>query len=185
MAQDIKFGNKSSADELCDRMLGALTLPSMREPVMAYEVVARYVAYSSDSAHEYPCLLMAIEELYSRILSPLEANVHMGWHLSDTGLRSAGVGCLEDLVELNHEEFWAEHVNFFELPTRTELGRILRSISGGEDAVSDSTLRGWASRWTKKHSIGTNFILQNGVLATPELADKLSRVSFQQWIKAQ
>lgn len=102
-------------------------------------------------------------------------------------LEKEGVVSLQDLILFKHRACWERNFRFYRIPTQpTKLGRILALAAGASSEVSGTALRARAKRWLARNSIkhgkSANFVLQNALLASPKVAQKLTRITFREWL---
>lgn len=102
-------------------------------------------------------------------------------------LEKEGIVSIQDLIRFKHRAFWERNLRFFSVPTQpTKLGRMLAMANGTSTEVSGSALRKRANRWMERHSIShgrsMNFVLHNALLASPKLAQKLTQLTFREWL---
>ena len=94
-----------------------------------------------------------------------------------------GINTIQDLIEFRHKAFWAKQLTLFELPKKTELGRLLANANDTEMDVSTTAFRGRAARWIKNASIDHLFVMHNALLGRLDIAQKLKIVPFGSWVK--
>ena len=90
-------------------------------------------------------------------------------------LASIGIASVSDLLTFNHEAFWRSAVTLFQLPSRTELGRLLDG-PGGND-VSGTALRKRAMAAIDGSSSAGQFFMHSLVRRHPDLRRKLEKLS--------
>lgn len=102
-------------------------------------------------------------------------------------LEKEGIVSLQDLIRFNHRAFWERNLRLYSVPSQpTKLGRMLALLDGASTEVSGTALRKRAIRWMERHSISheqsMNFVLHNALLASPKLAQKLTQLTFREWL---
>lgn len=102
-------------------------------------------------------------------------------------LEKEGIVSLQDLISFKHRAFWERNLRLYSVPTQpTKLGRMLALADGASTEVSGTALRKRANRWMERHSIShersMNFVLHNALLASPKLAQKLTQLTFREWL---
>lgn len=102
-------------------------------------------------------------------------------------LEKEGVVSLQDLLLFKHRACWERNFRFYRVPTQpTKLGRMLALADGASTEVSGTALRKRANRWLARHRIkhgrSANFVLHNALLASPHLAQQLTRMTFGEWL---
>lgn len=102
-------------------------------------------------------------------------------------LENEGIVSLQDLIRFKHRTFWERSLRLYRIPSQpTKLGRMLALADGASTEVSGTALRKRANRWLARHSIkhgqSANFVLHNALLASPKVAQKLTRMTFRDWL---
>lgn len=102
-------------------------------------------------------------------------------------LEKEGIVSLKDLIRFKHHAFWERNLRLYSVPTQpTKLGRMLALADGASTKVSGTALRKRANRWKERYSISHErsmiFVLHNALLASPKLAQILTRMTFREWL---
>lgn len=99
-------------------------------------------------------------------------------------LASHGINSLEDLLSFDHASFHNRMQRMQVLPSQTQLGALLASITNEPHSSADAALRKRARTWQKRHIVDDAFCLHNALRDTPELIAKLSHLPFTDWLKS-
>lgn len=97
---------------------------------------------------------------------------------------SHGINSLEDLLSFDHAGFHNRMQRMQILPSQTELGALLASITNEPHSSADAALRKRARTWQKRHMVDETFCLHNALRGTPQLIEKLSEQSFTDWLES-
>ncbi len=87
-----------------------------------------------------------------RPCSHMEMKVH-----SMGALHQVGVYSLADLARFDHVAYWRRAVEIYEMPSKTERGKMLT----GPRQISGTALRKKANNWIEKHSVADHFAMHN------------------------
>lgn len=96
---------------------------------------------------------------------------------------SLGIVTIIDLIAFQHKRFWTQQINMFELPKKTDLGRLLASANDTNTEVSTTAFRKRATKWIMNASIENKFIMHNALIAEPIIARKLQKIPFWDWVR--
>lgn len=110
--------------------------------------------------------------------------LHIEWRADGSAaLEQLGIVSLDDLIRFDHRRFWNEHIRLYQLPKKTQLGRLLAEFCGADTNVSGTALRRRAERWMQKHGIQGKFVMHNALLGTTKLTSHLEKIAFLAWVK--
>ena len=110
--------------------------------------------------------------------------MHLEHRLSGSStIAAAGIRTMADLIQFDHVAYHAQNNRIFQLPSQTELGRLLAAGQG--HCVADAALRKRARKWRAEHQLddGT-FFLHNALRGTSGLERHLQRAEFLPWLKS-
>ena len=110
--------------------------------------------------------------------------MHLEHRLSGSStIAAAGIRTMADLIQFDHAAYHAQNNRIFQLPSQTELGRLLAAGQG--HCVADAALRKRARKWRAEHQLddGT-FCLHNALRGTSGLERHLQRAEFLPWLKS-
>lgn len=99
-------------------------------------------------------------------------------------LAKHGIRSLDDLIQFDHEQHWHTSLNFFVLPSKTEVGRLLAACCRGRSDASATAYLKRANRWLEKHSLDDKFVLHNALKATPALARYLVKADWSDLLES-
>lgn len=104
---------------------------------------------------------------------------HAEWRASGkVSLAKLGLRSVDDLIDFDHEHHWDTRLNLFDMPRKTDLGRLLAECRGGRSDATDTAYRKRATRWIETHSQDGEFILHNALKSVPKLALHLERTDW-------
>lgn len=188
VACDIPAKNKTLALLWRNTFLAAARVCYQRQPMVRYLTACYYGRRTHKGVRR-----RHVQALYADRPSKLNNArpsddalpcLHIEWRASGSAaLVQIGVVSLTDLIKFDHRRFWSEHLRMYQLPRKTDLGRLLAAAGGADTAVSGSALRKRAERWQERHSIKGKFVLHNALLECPELKRRLPEVPFWDWLQ--
>lgn len=115
--------------------------------------------------------------------------LHIEWRVSGVAaMKKLGLYTVDDLIAFRHEKFWPQHVHLYELPRKTDLGRLLTLANGFDASISGSALRKKADRWLHQHTMKSEkcrgqFVLYNALRGTQRRRWEQHRITFKQWLR--
>jgi hypothetical protein len=101
--------------------------------------------------------------------------VHLEWRISgEPAMVTHGLVSLDEIIALDHQNFWMCNARFYTLPRKTDVGRVLAQIAAASPSACGTVLRRRADRWIEKASVerpdgSRQFVLYNALRGT-ELA---------------
>jgi hypothetical protein len=99
---------------------------------------------------------------------------HFEIRLSGTAaIAKAGIGCIDDLIDLDYDSLWERMVGLKRFTSLAELGA---SLDTGNAEVSGEALRKRARRFMSKYTVGGSFVLQNAIREDRRLAGVLTEI---------
>ena len=106
---------------------------------------------------------------------------HLEWRVSGkAALARLGLRALDDLINFDHVGHWQDNLNLYQLPSKTDLGRLLAKLDGGSPDASSVAYLKRANRWLDAHRIDGQFVLHNALKTTPNISRYLPRNT---WLK--
>ncbi|WP_031298069.1 hypothetical protein [Sphingobium lactosutens] len=146
LAYDIPTPTREDAISLQLEFLASAQVPHQRQEVVKcgstfYFSRAFEIAWLTDKKTKRPKCLALYADRPSKLASPIMGSncLHIEWRFAGFGaVRAAGVSCLEDLIDFDHESFWNTSVRMLRLPGKTEQGRML---AGRASHASDAAHR--------------------------------------------
>lgn len=121
----------------------------------------------------------------------LEANcIHLEWRITgETAMLRHGLISLDEILALEHREFWARNLGLYALPNKTGVGRVLAGIANANVDASGTFLRRRANTWMEKASMecpdgNRRFVLHNALRGQDKLPWRPYLVSFDRWYAA-
>lgn len=105
---------------------------------------------------------------------------HVEWRATGkAALAKLGLRSVDDLIDFDHEHHWDTSLNLFDMPRKTDLGRLLAACQGGRSDATDTAYRKRATRWIETYSQDGEFVLHNALKAVPKLALHLDRTDWK------
>lgn len=95
--------------------------------------------------------------------------VHLEWRINGgPAMLNHGFASLGEIIALSHREFWMRNVHFYNLPRKTDVGRVLAGIAAASPSACGTVLRRRADRWIEAASVerpdrSRQFVLYNAV----------------------
>lgn len=188
VACDIPAKNKKQARQWRNDFLAAARVRYQRHAVVRYLTIWYYGRRSNKGVRRGHVLALYADRPSKLNNAQPSADalpcLHVEWRASGSAaLVQIGVVSLTDLIEFDHRSFWPKRLCMYQLPRKTDLGRLLAAASGADTAASGSALRKRAERWQERHTINGKFVLHNALLECPELKRRLPEVSFWEWLQ--
>jgi len=177
ISHDLIFRRKSMALRYEPLVLQHLVVSRQRDLAQRFKSV-NYFGRRSDKARSKRGRVLAVySDKPSKLNTQLagEPCVHFDYRITGSAkLAAVGIASVGDLREFDFARFWDSAVALYELPTKTEFGRILGGPGGAE--VSGTALRKRGERFIDKCSIDGQFYMHNAVRHQPRLLRKLVRM---------
>ena len=189
IACDLPADSRRQAVLWCNEFLALTRMRYQRQAVVRYEN-SYYYGRRTDPKGRRANVLALYFDRPSKLNNAQPADdlppcLHIEWRATGSAaLEQLGIVSLEDLIRFDFQRFWNEHIHLYQLPNKTQLGRLLATACDADIDVSGTALRRRAERWKQKHSIHRNFIMHNALLGTTKLAPRLKHISFIAWVKA-
>lgn len=193
IACDLPSTSKRLARLQCDSFMAAAKMQYKSDSVVQFGRTY-YFGRRTNGKKRLPRVLAVYADRSSKLLNarPEDSSapsMHIEARLSGSpSLEQEGIACLNDLIHFDHHAFWERCLRLYQLPKcKTELGRLLATVSGDAPTVSGSALRKRASRWLERHALVDGgrevFVMHNALRSTPNLAKKLHKISFVKWLE--
>lgn len=190
IAFDVLCPSKKAARMLLQAFLGAARMRSQRHSVVRDRTTWYYGrrAMSSNSRRQGPVrrphVIAAYADRPSKLLNRVSSNTafHVEWRASGSAaLADVGIVAISDLVSFDHLQLWTRNVRMYEVPKRTELGRILAAAIGQSPTVSGSALRKRATKWERNATSQGLFVMHNALLGQPDVVKRLKSSHWVEW----
>lgn len=190
IACDVPADSRRQAELWCNKFLASARMHYQRQPVVRYKTKTTY--YYGRRTHNGK-RRSHVQVLYADLPSKLNNTeppegsppcLHIEWRATGSAaLERIGIVSLEDLIRFNHEHFWNKHIRLYELPKKTQLGRVLAELRGDCTNVSSTALRKRATRWIERFTIGGSFVMHNAVRDKPDIKSHLTEKTFAEWLE--
>lgn len=111
--------------------------------------------------------------------------VHVEWRASGkAALAAIGIASLEDVLNFDYDHHWNDCLKLHNLPSKTALGKKLAALCAGKANASEPAYLKRANQWLTKYTLNEQFVLQNALRDMPELARRLKRYTWNEWLDA-
>jgi hypothetical protein len=190
IACDLPAASTRQALLWCDKFLASARPHYQRQPVVRYKTKTTYyygrrTHNGKRRSHVQVVYCDSPSKLHNA--RPPEGSppcLHIEWRATGSAaLERLGIVSLQDLIRFNHERFWNKHIRLYELPKKTQLGRVLAELRDDGTNVSSTALRKRATRWIEKFTIGGNFVMHNAVRDSPGIKSHLTEKTFAEWLE--
>ena len=190
IACDLPANNRRQAVVWRNKFLASAHPHYQRQPVVRYKTkTTYYYGRRTHNGKRRSHVQVVYCDSPSKLnnAQPPEASppcLHIEWRATGSvALDRVGITCLEDLIRFDHERFWNKHIRLYDLPKKTQLGRVLAELRGDHTDVSGTALRKRAGRWIERSMIGGNFVMHNAIRDKHGIKMHLTEKTFAEWLK--
>lgn len=183
--RDLGFKNVQQLSAMRNAFLESAYMPYQRCLVSEFNGTL-YWGVRSNAAHRQGSVMCLYTDRPNKVMSAspnMRSNpcFHLEWRVSGkAALARLGLRALDDLINFDHVGHWEDNLNLYQLPSKTDLGRLLAKLDGGSPDVSSVAYLKRANRWLDAHRIDGQFVLHNALKTTPNVARHLPRNT---WLK--
>ncbi len=189
VARDVLFKRQSRISTLRKTFCGAAVIPYQREPAIDYRGNV-YWGRRCKAAERQGNVMTLYTDRPSKLCNAQPTDdasncFHLEWRATGKdALAKLGIRALNDLIEFDHLRHWDEVLRLYQLPKKTELGRLLANSQGGRANVTSVAYLRRASRWLDENTIKGNFFLHNALKSAPGLSRRLESMNWSQMLDA-
>lgn len=178
IAHDLIFKHQAAATDYEAFLLERLVVRYQRDFVNRYAATSYYNSRTDAASGKRGRVVVAYADRPTKLHTPnfghpcahLECRITGSAKLAAVGLASVG-----DLRNFDFGSFWRSTLSLYDLPKKTEIGKLIGGPGG--DEVSGTALRKRGQRFLDASSIQGQFYMHNAVRQEPFLLRKLVGLS--------